>query len=442
MAKIVVIGAGIAGLPAVYELRHLLSRSHRVTLISPSPKFTFIPSLPWVTLGLTSLSNVQIDIKKALEKHSQRLLNNRSIELIIGEVTQLDPINQEITVGDSIIPYDFAIIATGAELALDVIPGLGPEGGYTQSVCNPHHAEIARQAWLKFLDNAGPIVVGAMPGAGCFGPIYEFAMLADFVLRKYNIRQQIPITLITPEPYAGHLGVSGMANSAELVKNMLGNREIKLIENTAITHISADKITCANGDNIPFSYSMLLPAFKGPNFARNFPGLGDEKGFIPVLPSCQHHKFDSIYAAGVAVQIIPPEKTPIPIGVPKTGQMSEAMAIAAVHNIALRLGEISGEPVKPTLEAICLADFGDTGIAFIASPVLPDPLTGKRRKAVALQGRWVSWIKLAFERFFLTKMRWGLAVPWFERLGLQVLGLSLVESISSRGDRDDIIPKN
>jgi sulfide:quinone oxidoreductase len=421
MANIVVIGAGIGGLPAAYELRHLLSSSHQITLISASPKFTFIPSLPWVTMGLTALSDVQVDLKIAIA--------NRGIELIIGQVTKLDPVNQEITVKDRVISYDFVIIATGAELALDVIPGLGPENGYTQSVCNPHHAEIARQAWVKFLENQGHLVVGAMPGAGCLGPVYEFALLADFVLRKAGKRQEIPITLITPEPYAGHLGVGGMANSAELVQNLLASREINLIENAAIDKIYPDQITLGDRQEIPFNYAMILPSFRGPSFARKFPGLADEKGFLPVLPTSQHPKFDSIYAAGVAVQIHPPEITPIPVSVPKTGQMSEAMAMAAAHNIALRLGEISGSPVKPTLEAICLADFGDMGIAFIASPVLPDPLTGKRRNAVALQGRWVSWSKVAFEKFFLAKMRWGLAVPWFEKLGLKMLGLSLVEPL-------------
>lgn len=421
MAHIVVIGAGIGGLPAAYELRHLLSPSHQITLISASPKFTFIPSLPWVTMGLTRLSDVQVDLKTTLA--------HRGIDLIIGEVTNIEPIKREITVKDRVISYDFVLVATGAELALDVIPGLGPENGYTQSVCNPHHAEIARQAWLKFLEKRGHLVVGAMPGAGCLGPMYEFALLADFVLRKTGLREQIPITLITPEPYAGHLGVGGMANSAELVQNLLANRGINRLENAAITQIFPEQITLGDRREIPFDYAMILPAFRGPSFARKFPGLADEKGFLPVLPTGQHPQFDSIYAAGVAVQINPPETTPVPVGVPKTGQMTEAMAMAAAHNIALRLGEISGSPVKPTLEAICLADFGDRGIAFIASPVLPDPVTGKRRNAVALPGRWVSWSKVAFEKFFLTKMRWGLAVPWFERWGLKMLGLSLVEPL-------------
>jgi sulfide:quinone oxidoreductase len=111
--------------------------------------------------------------------------------------------------------------------------------------------------------------------------------------------------------------------------------------------------------------------------------------------------------------------------------MTEAMGMAVAHNIAIELGAISAQPVTPTLDAICLSDFGDTGIAFIANPVLPDPVTGTRKRAIALRGRWVSWTKTAFEKFFLAKMRWGLAVPWFERLGLRLLGLSLVKPIES-----------
>lgn len=67
----------------------------------------------------------------------------------------------------------------------------------------------------------------------------------------------------------------------------------------------------------------------------------------------------------------------------------------------------------------------------IANPVLPDPVTGQRRRAIALQGRWVSWSKKAFEQFFLAKMRCGLSVPWFERWGLRSLGLSLVKPIEN-----------
>jgi sulfide:quinone oxidoreductase len=399
-----------------------LPSTHQVTLISNTPKFTFIPSLPWVALDLMPLDQIQIDLPSIVAK--------QGITWVPGAVTQIDPIAHQVWVADEVITYDYVVIATGADLALDAVPGLGPEQGYTQSVCNPHHAELAHAAWLQFLATPGELVVGAVPGASCLGPVYEFALLADFVLRKRGLRAQVPITIVTPEPYAGHLGIGGMANSAHLVTQLLQQRQVNLIENAAITEITADQIRLADGRVLPFRYSMLLPPFQGPSFLRKALGLSDSKSFLPVLPTYQHPEFESVYSVGVVTQLAPPEPTPIPIGVPKTGQMTEAMGIAVAHNIAIKLGAIVAAPVKPTLEAICFADFGDTGILFLASPVLPDPELGRRR-AIALQGAWVSWAKTAFARYFLAKMRFGVGVPWFERLGLRGVGLSLVEPIKS-----------
>lgn len=421
MAHIVVIGAGLAGLPTAYELRHLLPRQHQITLISNTPKFTFIPSLPWVALGLTPLAQIQLEVGERVTQ--------RGIEWLPEAVIYLNPYTQTVHTGSQSLDYDFVVIATGAELALDAVPGLGPEQGFTQSVCNSHHALIANAAWQNLLQNPGPLVVGAVPGASCFGPAYEFALLADYTLRQQGLRDQVPITFVTPEPYAGHLGIGGMANSSQLVTELMAEREVEVLENSAITRITSQDICLANGHTLPFRYAMLLPPFRGPRFVREAAGLGDAKGFIPVLPTYQHPNFPSVYSAGVVTQLTLSEATPIPIGVPKTGQMVEAMGMAVAHNIALKLGAVLAPPVAPTLEAICFADFGDTGLLFLADPVLPDPETGQRRRAITLGGRWVGWLKTAFEHYFLAKMRWGSAVPWFERLGLRVVGLSLLETV-------------
>ncbi|MBF2019757.1 MAG: FAD-dependent oxidoreductase [Hydrococcus sp. C42_A2020_068] len=428
MAHIIVIGAGLGGLPTAYELRHLLPKQHRITLFSDKPEFTFIPSLPHVAFGLTSLEKIQLNVEK--------LVKNRAIDWVLGQVAALDPHAKQITVGDKTIDYDYAVIATGASLKLDAIPGLGPEGGYTHSVCNPHHALLAREAWKEFEQNPGALVVGAVPGASCMGPAYEFALLADYVLRQKRLRNRVSITFVTPEPYAGHLGIGGMANSGKLVTQLMQERNVELIENAAIIKIDAERICLADSRQLPFKYAMLLPPFCGAKFLRDVPGLTDAKGFLPVLPTYQHPDFPSIYSLGVTVELAPPEPTPIPSGVPKTGQMTESMGMAVAHNLARELGEIEAAPVTPTLEAICMADFGDTGILFVANPVLPDPVTGKRRRAFAVRGWWVSWIKTAFEKFFLAKMRLGMSIPWFERLGLWLLGLSLTEPMSASREQN------
>ncbi|MGC8711439.1 MAG: NAD(P)/FAD-dependent oxidoreductase [Leptodesmis sp.] len=421
MACVVVIGAGLGGLPAAYELRHRLPRHHQVTLISNQPNFTFVPSLPWVGLGLRSLSRIQLELAKIVPQHG--------IELILDAVTAIDPQAKQITLRDRTLDYDYVVIATGPELALDALPGLGPEGGYTQSVCNPHHALLAHEAWERFLQDPGPMVVGAAGGASCFGPAYEFAMLANHALWQKGLRDQVPITFVTSEPYAGHLGIGGMANSRWLIRAMMADRHVDVIDNVAISQIEPDTIHLADGRSLPFKYAMILPPFRGPRFLREAPGLTDAKGFVPVLPTYRHPEFDSVYSVGVITQLKPIEATPIPIGVPKVGQMTEEMVMAAAHNIALDLGVISGQPIKPTLQAICFADFGDSGALFLADPLLPDA-AGHRRRAFTTKGIWVSWMKTAFEKYFMAKMRVGWTMPWFERAGLRAIGLPLVEPIA------------
>ncbi|MFW6296469.1 MAG: sulfide:quinone reductase, partial [Halothece sp.] len=77
-------------------------------------------------------------------------------------------------------------------------------------------------------------------------------------------------------------------------------------------------------------------------------------------------------------------------------------------------------------------EFGNTGMIYVAAPVLPNPVTHQRRNAYAKKGLWVNWVKAAFEKYFLFKMKWGLGLPWFEKLGLRLLfGLSLLKNYDS-----------
>jgi sulfide:quinone oxidoreductase len=392
-------------------------------LISDKSHFTFIPGLIPVALNLKPLAHVQLDLQTLAQRHG--------LDFVRGGVTHLDMPNRQITVaGEKTIDYDYVIIAAGASLDFDPIPGLGPHGGYTQSVCTPTHALEARTAWLEFLENPGPLVVGAAPGAGCFGPAYEFALIADQQLRRHGLRDQVPITYVTPEPYGGHLGVSGVKHAQELTAQLMQERGIEVIDTMAITAVEPERMILANGRSLPFSYAMVLPAFRGVQFVRDLPGLGDEKGFIPVLSTQRHPTFPEVYAVGVSVKLPQLDKTEIPIGLPKSGQMTEAMATAAAHNIAVQLGAIRAPLQSPTLDALCFAEFGDTGIAYIAAPVIPDPETGQRRTAYAARGPWVVWAKMAFEEYFMAKMRLGVGMPWFEKLGLRALfNLKLFRSV-------------
>jgi sulfide:quinone oxidoreductase len=128
-------------------------------------------------------------------------------------------------------------------------------------------------------------------------------------------------------------------------------------------------------------------------------------------------KYRNIFSAGVCVAIPPVEVTPVATGAPKTGYMIETMVTAIVHNIA---ADLAGQPAdtKATWNAICLADMGDTGAAFVALPQIPPRNVNWFKK-----GKWVHLAKIAFEKYFIRKMKTGNSEPVYEKYVLKALGI-------------------
>lgn len=129
-----------------------------------------------------------------------KVFQSRGIRLMPMGAKRLDPKTNSIELNDGeTLDYDYLVIATGPDLAFDEVEGLGP-AGHTHSVCLTDHAAEARKAFDALVRSPGPIVVGAAAGASCFGPAYEFAFILDAALRKAKVRDQVPMTFVTPEP--------------------------------------------------------------------------------------------------------------------------------------------------------------------------------------------------------------------------------------------------
>ena len=220
--------------------------------------------------------------------------------------------------------------------------GWGPNGGYTQSVCSVDHAVVANEAWENFCKNPGPIVVGAVQGASCFGPAYEMALIMDTDLRKRKIRDKVPMTFVSPEPYVGHLGLGGVGDSKGMLESELRSKHIKWICNAKVAKVEDGTMHVVEVDEaanekahheLPFKYSMMLPAFKGINAILGIEGLVNPRGFVVVDKHQRNPKYPNIFGVGVIVAIPPVETCPLPVGAPKTGYMIESMVTAAAHNI-------------------------------------------------------------------------------------------------------------
>lgn len=418
MAHIVILGAGTGGMPAAYEMKEAVGKSHEVTVINEKKDFQFVPSNPWVAVGWRERDDISIPIEKYLSK--------KKINFIQQRAEKIDAKNNKIELANGeAVDYDYLIIATGPRLAFEEVEGSGPDG-FTESICVTDHAEVAWSNYQKLLKNPGPIVIGAMPFASCFGPAYEFAFIIDADLRKRKIRDKFPMTYVTSEPYIGHLGLGGVGDSKSMLESELRNHHIKWVTNAKTTKVEEGKLFADElneaGETIKqheinFDFAMMLPAFKGVDAVTAVPDLCNPRGFVIVDELHRSPTYKNIYSAGVCIAIAPVEPTPVPTGTPKTGYMIESMVTSIVHNIADELVD-KVPSTTATWNAICLADMGDTGAAFVALPQIPP-----RNVAWFKKGKWVHLAKIAFEKYFIRKMKKGTSEPIYEKYILKLLGI-------------------
>jgi sulfide:quinone oxidoreductase len=423
MAKIVVLGAGLGGVLAAYEIRKAVRREDDVVVINENSFYQFLPSNPWVLVGWRDREDIVVDLEGPMKK--------RKIGMIVGKASKVQPEQKTVLLADgSAVSYDYLVIATGPELAFDEIEGLGPSG-HTQSVCHIDHAIQANIKFEEFCKDPGPIIVGAVQGASCYGPAYETLMIIETELRKRKLRDQVPMTYVTSEPYIGHLGLDGVGDTKSLLESEMRERHIKWITNARVLKAEAGKMTVeeVNEDGsvkqvheLPMKFSMMLPAFRGVGAVYGVEGLTNPRGFILVDKHQRNPKYPDIFGLGVCIAIPPVGKTPVPVGVPKTGFMIESMVTATASN----LGQIvRGEAPthQATWNAICLADFGDKGVAFVAQPQIPP-----RNVNWSGSGGWVHTAKIGFERYFLGKVKSGKSETFYENA---VLGLIKTHKIKA-----------
>ncbi len=429
MAHVIVLGAGLGGTIMAYELREKLAKEHKVSVVSQGTKYHFVPSNPWVGVGWRDRAAVEVDLVPVLAK--------RDIGLHSQGAKRLHPTEKRIELNDGTsVNYDYLVIATGPDLAFDEIEGLGPNAN-TQSVCHVDHALQTKEAVDAIIAEPGPVVVGAVQGASCFGPAYEFAFILDKAFRDAKVRDRVPMTFITSEPYVGHLGLDGVGDTKGLLESELREHHIKWICNARVDKVEPDRIfvsemaedgSVKQVHEVPQKFTMMLPAFRGVPAVFGIEGLTNPRGFILADKHQQNPKFPEIFSIGVCVAIPPVGKTPVPVGVPKTGFMIESMVTATTHNID-RL--ISGKKpnAQGTWNAVCLADFGDSGIAFVAQPQIPP-----RNVNWSSAGKWVHAAKIGFEKYFLHKIRAGKSETSYERLALHLLGIEKLKAIEVSPD--------
>ncbi|MEO2089043.1 MAG: FAD-dependent oxidoreductase, partial [Gemmataceae bacterium] len=317
---VVILGGSFAGLTAAYELKRELGDRVRVTVIDRNDRFVFIPSLIWVPFGWRTSDQISFPLKTAVER--------KGGEFRQAVATKIDPDARTVVLRPTADPsrtetvgYDYLLIATGPHVQFDAVPGLGPHGGHTVSICTAEHATQAKAAWDQFLKNPGPVIVGATQGSACYGAAYEFVFNLEYALRRAKVRDKVSVTYVTSEPFPGHFGIGGLKHAQGMTEWFFRHVNIDWAVNAVMDkvtpgevhfragqlHHAADEkaVDDLAGKTLPFKYAMIIPPFLGAEVVRAA-GLGNERGFVVTDDYFRHPKYPTVYAAGVAVAVAPP----------------------------------------------------------------------------------------------------------------------------------------
>ena len=396
--RVVVLGSNFGGFTAALALKHELGDDVAVTVISPSDRFVFNPSLIWLPFGKRTAADITVPVIPPFEAHG--------VEFVHASATSIDAQARTVTTDQatgSVHPYDYLVIATGYRNQMDVVPGLVPENKAFTITTLPD-AERAGVAWRRFLENPGPVVIGATQGAGCFGAAYEFLFNMSYQLKKNKIRKRVPLTYVTPEPFLGHFGIGGLPHGEQLLGLFMAKEKITTVGDVAIRDIDDGRLTLTDDRTIDFAYAMIVPPFIGQEVVQTVPGLADAKGYVKVRDTYQSIDHDEIYAVGIAAAVDSPWHTANPIGIPKTGFPTEQQAHVAAKNIAAQIRGEKPEEHKEfgDIKAICVMDAGNNGVIILADKMLPP-----RKHGMLIPGPQAHAMKLAFEKYFLWKTEHG-----------------------------------
>jgi sulfide:quinone oxidoreductase len=393
--KIVVLGSSFGGFHTACKLRKSLGKSVDIHVVSREDAFVFIPSLPWVMAGTTDPDAITFPV----ERRFKRL----GVGFSCDEVVRLDPARNLIHAARADYPYDYLVIATGAELDFAGIPGLGPHGGNSYCLFSVKQALQAKSALAYVMEKgSGSLVFGAAQGASCLGPAYEAAFLVDALLRKKGVRDRFDLSFFTNEPFLGHFGVGGFGNLARLMEDEFADRDIAWSVNARLARVTETSVEMEGEQRFANDFSLIIPPFVGSPAFMDIPGLTNPRGFILADDALSNPAYPNIYVVGVALAIPPVAVTAVPVGVPKTAQMTEAMAECAAHNIAV---DVRGGAKKSgkRFSVTCIADAGDTAFYLSADPLLPP-----RNRLVYRKGKWAHWMKVAFEKYYMAHLRYRL----------------------------------
>ena len=376
---VLILGGGIGGIVAATRLRKLLDRGHRVVLVDKDATHVFSASLLWLMTGARSPAAIT---------RPMAALARRGIELVHGAIEGIDPVNRTVRVNGKEIAGDHMIVALGADLAPDLVPGLAESGHNIYTLAG---AQSLQTALSNFTRGRLVTLIASMPFK-CPAAPNEAAMLLESYCRARGIRKDVQVDLYTAEP--GPMPVAGPEVSAAL-RQMVESKGIGYHPGHAVTKVDSGRrrIAFANGAEVDFDLLAYVPPHRVPRVVQDS-GMCGEAGWIPVDRGTLETKYPGVHAIGDVTGIM---LASIGKPLPKAGVLAHNEAEVVAHNIAVA---INGRGNKRTFggEGECFIEIGDGKAGFGSGNFYAEPaprIDLKRPSALLHLG------KVIYEKYWL-----------------------------------------
>ncbi|SFV74931.1 NADH dehydrogenase [hydrothermal vent metagenome] len=360
MKKVIILGAGFAGLHIFYKIRHLIGKKIDVTVIDVRSHSLLKPSLPEVAFEGAPISHSLVELQHTIE--------GRGATFIQKEVTHIDaPSNTLLFSDKESITYDYLFITVGAVKDYDAIKGFDAFG---YSVCDDIQAQRLWERVKTF--DGGKIVTGAAKStwgsrvdappllAPCEGPIGEIMFMLDYYLQKEKHLQRLKdfkIDVFTP----GEIFFEDVGDTPRnAIGKVMNDSGMDLHNNKVVTEIGKDFIAFEDGTKMDCDLAIIIPPYKAPQFLIDS-NVGDEKGFIPTDTTMRHLDYENIFSAGDITALAQP----------KLGHIAIIQGAIAAATFLQELGEDVVIP-KHELEVFCIMNMGGHDATLIESNVLYD----------------------------------------------------------------------
>lgn len=380
---VVIAGGGIGGLSCARRLRRRLSAEDRITVIDPRDDFVFAPDLLWVLAGARSADQLTRPMSRMIPPG---VAHRRS------RVLGLDLDARKVTTSGGEVAYDKLVVALGAELAPDVLPGFA-EAALDFYTLNG--ALAARDA-LRDLARGRVVVLVSRVPFKCPAAPYEAALIADALLRRAGGRDAVALDVLTPEPLP--MPTAGPA-LGHRVAAMLAERDIGLHAATTIEAIDAGEreLLTANGDRVAFDVLLGVPPHRPPEAVANS-ALAGPTGYAPVDPDTLASTVDAgVHVVGDAAAL------PIPDGkfLPKAGVFAHAEATVVAERIA---AELAGRTPSHRFDGTgsCFIETGDGRAAYATGDFSASP----PQLRMHTPARWWHLAKVGVEQYWLHPRLW------------------------------------